>query len=107
MARYTTRALFITDIMGRLVGTINSNGGISYLHSQESWWKGAFNQKIGKTHIGNLTHSKPLDRYTFSISIPVMDSIRYQAVGVLHRVYDAKEFFAPSVDPIQFGKPGT
>ena len=106
VARHTTRALFITDVMGRLVGTIYSNGGISYLHSQETWWKKAFNRKIGKSHIGNLTHSKPLDSYTFSISIPIMDSIRYQAVGVLHRVYDAKEFFAPSVDLVQFGKTG-
>ena len=35
-----------------------------------------------------------------------MDSIRYQAIGVLHRIYDAKEFFSPSIDTIRFGKTG-
>ena len=44
--------------------------------------------------------------YTFALSLPIMDSIRYQAIGVLHRIYDAKEFFSPSIDTIHFGETG-
>ena len=35
-----------------------------------------------------------------------MDRIRYGAIGVIHRVIDAKDFFSPSIAPIRFGKTG-
>ena len=35
-----------------------------------------------------------------------MDSLQYKAIGVLRRIYDAKEFFSPSIDIIRFGKTG-
>ena len=44
--------------------------------------------------------------YVFTLSIPIMDSLRYEAIGVLHRVIDAKEFFTPSIAPVRFGKTG-
>jgi len=104
VARSATRCLFITDVSGRLVAT--TDPGVSYLHGHKSWWTGAFHHKVGKPYLGNLEFDDRLKTHTFSISLPIMDSIHYQAVGVLHRVYDVKEFFAPTIDPIQFGKTG-
>ncbi len=104
VARSATRALFVTDALGRVVATTNSK--VSYLHKETDWWKGAFHQGVGKSYIGNLVFDDRLQAYMFSISVPVMDSLQYQAIGVLHRVYDAKEFFAPAIDLIRFGKTG-
>jgi len=104
VARSATRALFVTDVLGRVVATTNSK--VSYLHKGTDWWEGAFHHGVGKPYIGNLVFDDRLHAYMFSISVPVMDSLQYQAIGVLHRVYDAKEFFAPSIDLIRFGKTG-
>jgi len=104
VARSATRALFVTDVLGRVVATTNSK--VSYLHTETDWWKGAFHQGVGKPYIGNLVFDDRLQAYMFSISVPVMDSLQYQAIGVLHRVYDAKEFFAPAIDLIRFGETG-
>lgn len=104
VTRSATRALFITDIMGRLVASINAD--VAYAHADEPWWQGAFKKGIGQPYLGNVLFDERLDTYTFTLSLPIMDSIRYQAVGVLHRVYDAKEFFSPSISPIRFGKTG-
>ncbi len=104
VARSSTRVLYVTDVLGRVVATTNPN--VPYLNQRTGWWEGAFHKGVGKPYIGNVKFDDLLQTYTFSISVPVMDSIQYQAVGVLHRVYDAKEFFAPSIDLIRFGKTG-
>ena len=104
VTRSATRGLFITDVTGRIVATLNTN--TSYTHDQKAWWKGAFKNGVGQPYIENLTFHQGMDTYTFTLSLPIMDSIRYQVVGILHRIYDAKEFFAPSIETIRFGKTG-
>lgn len=104
VTRASTRALFITDVTGRLVASLNS--AVPYHHAGEPWWQGAFKGGMGRPHLENVTFSESLNSYTFSLSLPIMDSIRYQVIGILHRVYDAKEFFSPSIDIIRFGHTG-
>lgn len=104
VTRSATRGLFLTDLAGRLVATINSQ--VDYAHREQAWWQGAFHEGIGQPFLENVSYNKRLATYTFTLSLPVMDSLRYQAIGVLHRIYDAKEFFAPSIDLIRFGKTG-
>jgi signal transduction histidine kinase len=104
VTRSATRALFLTDIEGRLVASINQD--VWYLHAQEPWWQGAFKHGVGQPFLGNLYFDERLGIYALTLSLPVMDRIRYQAVGVLHRVYDAKEFLDPSVYPVKFGRTG-
>lgn len=104
VTRSATRAFFITDIHGTLVASLHSN--VSYSHRQAPWWIGAFHKGVGKTYIENVQFDERLKTYTFSISSPILDSIGYQAIGVLHRIYDAKEFFDPSITPIRFGETG-
>ncbi|MBA3966889.1 MAG: HAMP domain-containing protein, partial [Nitrospirales bacterium] len=104
ITRSATRGLFITDRAGRVVASLDSD--VPYLHQEEAWWKGAFHNGVGQPYIGQIAFDSLRGVYTFTLALPIMDSLRYEAIGVLHRIYDAKEFFAPSIDIIRFGKTG-
>ncbi len=104
ITRSATRGLYITDTVGRLIASVDTNP--SYLHAQEKWWKGAFHNGIGQPYIGKIGFNKGLGTYTFTLALPIMDSLQYKTIGVLRRIYDVKEFFSPSIDIIRFGKTG-
>ena len=104
ITRSATRGLFITDRAGRVVASLYSD--VPYLHQEEVWWKGAFHNGVGQPYIGQVAFDSQRGVYTFTLALPIMDSLRYEAIGVLQRIYDAKEFFAPSIDIIRFGKTG-
>ncbi|MCC6140137.1 MAG: HAMP domain-containing protein [Nitrospira sp.] len=104
VVRSATKMLFLTDIHGTLVAAMTAMP--EFQHSHTSWWQGAYNQGAGKLYIEDVRFDDKIDAYAFTISIPVMDSLRYEVVGVLHRVIDAKEFFSPSTHVIRFGKTG-
>jgi signal transduction histidine kinase len=104
ITRSATRGLFITDRAGRVVASLDSE--VPYLHQEEAWWKGAFHNGVGQPYIGQVAFDSLRGVYTFTLALPIMDSLRYEAIGVLLRIYDAKEFFAPSIDIIRFGKTG-
>jgi signal transduction histidine kinase len=104
VTRSATRALFLTDIEGTLVASITPE--VAYQHKQEAWWQGAYKRGVGQPHLSDLYFDEGLGTYALALSLPIMDRIRYQAIGVLHRVYDAKEFLDPSVYPVKFGKTG-
>lgn len=102
--RSATKMLFLTDAQGTLVAAMTTKS--AYHHKQSDWWQGAFNKGVGKLYIEDVHFNASADTYVFTISVPVMDSLRYEVVGVLHRVIDAKEFFSPSTHVIRFGKTG-
>ncbi|MFO0707216.1 MAG: HAMP domain-containing protein, partial [Nitrospira sp.] len=102
--RSATKLLFFTDTQGTLVAAMSTKP--EYQHKQTVWWQGAFNNGVGKLYIEDVHFSPQADTYVFTISVPIMDSLRYEVVGVLHRVIDAKEFFSPSTHVIRFGKTG-
>lgn len=104
ITRTTTRSLYITDIAGRIVASVDANP--SYLHNEELWWQGAFHKGVGQPFIGPVAFDPQLQTYTVTLALPIMDSLHYEAIGVVRRVYDAKEFFAPSIDTIRFGETG-
>lgn len=104
VVRAATRMLFLTDTQGVLVAAMTTTP--DFRHNQTPWWQGAFNKAVGKLYIEDVYFEPKVDAYVFTISIPVMDSLRYEVVGVLHRVIDAKEFFSPSTHVIRFGKTG-
>ena len=104
VTRSATRGMFITDIAGRLTASLDTN--VAYAHADEDWWQGAFKNGLGQPYLSTVAYDERAKTYTFTLSLPIMDSIRYQAIGVLHRIYDANEFFTPSIDTIRFGKTG-
>jgi two-component system NtrC family sensor kinase len=104
VTRSATRALFVTDIEGKLLASVSDRVGYSHAHTV--WWQSAYKHGIGQPHLGDLYFDQTLNVYAIALSLPVMDRIRYEVVGVLHRVYDAKEFLDPSIFPVKFGKTG-
>jgi signal transduction histidine kinase len=104
VVRGATKMLFITDVEGLLVAALTTRP--DFASGDRVWWKGAYNKGIGQIYIEDVYFDEQAGTYAFSISLPIMDSLRYEAVGVLHRVIDAKEFFSPSTQPIRFGKTG-
>ena len=104
VVRSSTKMLFLTDAQGTLVATMTEHP--AYRHSETAWWQGAFNKAVGRLYIEDLHFDQQVNAYVFSISLPVMDNLRYEAVGVLHLVINAKEFFSPATHAIRFGKTG-
>ncbi|HTK87556.1 MAG TPA: ATP-binding protein [Nitrospiraceae bacterium] len=103
-ARAATRALFITDVRGNVIASTTQH--IPYTARDTDWWRTAYDNGVGQPHIGNVSFDSQLGVYAFHVSLPIMDRIRYRAIGVLHRVFDAREYLAPSLFPIRFGKTG-
>ena len=104
VVRSSTKMLFLTDIHGVLVGTMTDHP--VFRHQDAQWWQGAFDRGVGKLYIEDIHFDDKVNTYVFTISLPIMDSLRHGAVGVLHRVIDAKEFFSPATQAIRFGKTG-
>lgn len=103
-ARAATRALFVTDADGHMVASTTRQ--VPYAVHDSEWWRAAYDNGVGQTHIGNVSFDPQLNLYAFHVSLPIMDRIRYRAIGVLHRVFDAREYLAPSLFPIRFGNTG-
>jgi two-component system, NtrC family, sensor kinase len=103
-ARAATRALFISDVRGNVLASTSPH--VPYTARDTEWWRTAYDNGVGQPHIGNVYFDAQLGVYAFHVSLPVMDRIRYRAIGVLHRVFDAREYLAPSLFPIRFGKTG-
>jgi len=104
VVRASTKMLFLTDSGGALVASIGEKP--AFRHHQTAWWQGAFHKAVGRLYIEDLRFDRQVNTYVYTISVPVMDSLRYEVVGVLHRVIDAKAFFSPSTHAIRFGKTG-
>lgn len=104
VTRSATRALFVTDVQGKLVASLNE--AIEYAHAQTPWWQGAYKHGRGQPYLSDLYFDQQLNVYALALSLPVMDQVRYEVIGILHRVYDAKEFLDPSVFPVKFGRTG-
>ncbi|OQW31511.1 MAG: hypothetical protein A4E19_07815 [Nitrospira sp. SG-bin1] len=104
VVRSSTKMLFLTDREGRLVATMTDHP--AFRHDETRWWQGAFNKAVGRLYVEDIHFDDQANTYVFTISLPVMDSLRYEVVGVLHRVIDAKAFFSPSTHVIRFGKTG-
>ncbi|MCP9463852.1 MAG: ATP-binding protein [Nitrospira sp.] len=104
IVRASTKMLFLTDIHGIVVAALGEKP--DFRHNQTRWWQGAYYKAVGRLFIEDLHFDKRINAYVFTISVPVMDRLRYEVVGVLHRVIDAKEFFSPATHAIRFGKTG-
>ncbi|HEX6825074.1 MAG TPA: cache domain-containing protein, partial [Nitrospiraceae bacterium] len=104
VVRSATKMLYITDIEGNLVAALTTMPPFS--NKDAAWWKGASHRGVGQLFIEDVHFDERAQTYVISISLPIMDRIRYGPVGVLHRVIDAKELMSPSISPIRFGKTG-
>jgi len=104
VVRAATKMLYITDTEGSLVASLTTMP--PFANKDTAWWEGASHRGVGQLFIEDVHFDERAQTYVISISLPIMDRIRYGAVGVLHRVIDAKELISPSLAPIRFGKTG-
>ncbi|MDN5941587.1 MAG: ATP-binding protein [Nitrospira sp.] len=104
VVRSATKMLYITDNEGNLIAS--STTLPPFANKDTAWWTGASHRGVGQLFIEDVHFDDRVQSYVISISLPIMDRIRYEAVGVLHRVIDAKELISPSISPIRFGKTG-
>jgi hypothetical protein len=79
ITRSTTRTLDITDSAGRLVASLDDT--TPYLNAEETWWKSTFHNGVGQPYIGPVQFDPQHNTYTFTLALPIMDSLRYEAVG--------------------------
>lgn len=97
-----THALYITDVNGILVASINFFP--KYLNREHPGWNKTLYADKDFVYIGPLQKDPKTDRFVIEIAIPIWKNNK--AVGIFHRVYLAKEFFSPWIEPIQFGTTG-
>jgi len=97
-----TKAIFITDARGILIASTNDHP--SFYKADRSSWKAIMNQKKGK-YIGDLFLDPKTQTYFIEMAVPVVDQ-NQKHIGVLHRLYSAKEFLLPFIEPIEFGDTG-
>jgi len=94
----STLAMFLTDKSGILVAALNENQ--PYIHPPS---KNFPHSKI--SYISDIYLNQVIGQYVFHISIPVK-GMQGSTIGYFQRVYSAKEFFSPFLEPIVFGETG-
>lgn len=97
-------AFFVTDQKGAIVASVNDFP--AFLHSQESWWKEAYNGGLGKVYIGELYFNEKAGTWTINIAVPVIDDRSRKAIGVLVVLHDVRTLVQPSIHEIRFGETG-
>lgn len=98
-----TQALYVTDAFGVLRASINDFPEL--LHSEKPDWEKTITGGKEFVYIGPLTFNEKTESYLMTFAFPVLDD-KEKAIGVLHHVFDAKEFFSGSIEPITFGETG-
>ena len=98
-----TQALYITDASGVLRASINDFPG--FLHSEKPDWSKTIAGGKEFVYIGPITLNERTESYLMTFAFPILDD-REKTIGVLHHVFDAKEIFSGSIEPITFGETG-
>ncbi len=101
-AAENTSGLFITNAKGILVSSINFHP--QFMNTSLPSWKKIMSGKL-ETFIGPLTQDTRTEQYQFEIAVPIKNR-EGKVLGVLHRIYSAKNFFARFLDHITFGQTG-
>lgn len=94
----STLAVFLTDKNGVLVAALNENQPYINFPNKNL-------TSIKDSLISDIYFDQIKDQYVFRISISVKDSQEY-TIGYFQRIYSAKDFFSPFIEPITFGETG-
>ena len=78
VVRSSTKMLFLTDVHGALVATMTEHP--AFRHNETRWWQGAFNKAAGRLYIEDIRFDDQVNAYVFTISLPILDSLRYEVV---------------------------
>ncbi|MBT5376463.1 MAG: HAMP domain-containing protein, partial [Nitrospinaceae bacterium] len=98
-----TRALYVTDAFGSVRASINDYPVFSYSAKPE--WKKIINASKESVYIGPVRFDAKVQSFLMSLAFPILNE-KEKTIGVLHHVFDVKEFFSGSIEPITFGETG-
>ncbi len=98
----STQALFLTDLAGNLVSSMNNYPPLK--HQDSLSWKTLVQKPSGK-FIGETFYDPKLETHVFEVAVPVKNQDN-KTIGALHAIYSTKEFFSTSIENILFGETG-
>ena len=98
-----TRALYITDAFGVLRASVNDFP--EFLHTGKPEWEKTLNGGKDFVYIGPVTFNEKTQSFLMPFAFPILDE-KEKTIGVLHHVFETKEFFSGYMEPITFGETG-
>jgi len=99
----STQALFVTDSKGVLISSINDYP--KFFSGDSDFVSKTVKGGKGFVYIGPIQPLSGTDQFGFHCEVPILDQ-NGKVIGVLHRVYLAKQFFSASIEQILFGETG-
>ncbi|MEO2044139.1 MAG: ATP-binding protein [Nitrospinaceae bacterium] len=98
-----TRALYITDAFGILRASVNDFP--EFLHADKSDWEKTIVGGKDFVYIGPITFNEKAQSFLMNFAFPILNE-KEKTIGVLHHIFDTKEFFSGYLEPITFGETG-
>jgi two-component system, NtrC family, sensor kinase len=98
-----TKALYITDAFGVLRASVNDFP--AFLHTGKPDWEKTISSSKDFVYMGTATHNVKTDSFLMTFAFPILNE-NEKIIGVLHHVFDVKEFFSGYMEPITFGETG-
>jgi two-component system, NtrC family, sensor kinase len=98
-----TRALFITDASGVLRGSVNDFP--KFINADNPALEKILNGKKDMVFIGSVYDDPRSDSPLVQFAFPIVGK-RNKPIGVLFHIFNAKELFSSSIEPITFGDTG-
>ncbi len=98
-----TRALYVTDAFGVLRASVNDFP--EFLHTGKPDWGKTVAGGKEFVYIGPVAFDERTETFQMTFAFPILDE-NEKIIGVLHHVFDTKEFFSGFIEPITFGETG-
>jgi two-component system, NtrC family, sensor kinase len=98
-----TRALFVTDASGVLRGSVNDFP--KFINADNPALEIILNGKKDMVFIGSIYNDPRSDSPLVQFAFPIVGK-RNKPIGVLFHIFNAKELFSSSIEPITFGDTG-
>ncbi len=103
LSKESTHALFVTDAKGILISSATDYP--DYFNGAKPFVSRTVKGGKGFVYIGPIRSLSGTDQFGFHLEVPILNQ-NGKVIGVLHRVYLAKPFFAASIEQIIFGETG-
>ena len=98
-----TRAMYITDTRGALVSSINFYP--DFLNADDPAHKRVMAEGESFVYLSDIYKDAEQGEFVFHLAVPIKN-FEKNIFGIFHRIYSAKDFFSPSIEPIIFGETG-
>lgn len=95
-------SLFITDLRGALISTINE--APKYFHGDDLWWRSAYNDGKAKVYISDIYYDDLIKDYLIDVALSIRDGDL--TIGILKKTQVASKYFGRLMPRIKTGKKG-